>query len=131
MSNICSVYLSGGLKSGWQKEFISDIDRNDIKFYNPADKPMIEKMQMDEIVCWDIHHIKKCDILFAFAEHDNPSCIGLSTEIGYAKGLGKTVILVLEPNKHIPNRYLEFLKPVADVVLNDIFDAIIFFKEMQ
>ena len=40
-------------------------------------------------------------------EKTNPSGIGMSVEMGYAKALGKTVILCLEENnEHIKDGYL-------------------------
>jgi nucleoside 2-deoxyribosyltransferase len=58
-------------------------------------------------------------------EKTNPSGFGLSVEIGYAKALGKTVILVLETG-HEKDKYLLFLKNVADVVYDNLQDGVDF-----
>jgi nucleoside 2-deoxyribosyltransferase len=57
-------------------------------------------------------------------EEDNPSGIGMAVEMGYAHGLGKTVILCLPENPtKVPYRYLEFMKKAADITFNNIDDA--------
>lgn len=62
-------------------------------------------------------------------ERTNPSGFGLAVEIGYAKGINKTVILVLEKNHEIhKDRYLEFLMKAADVTFEDLDNAIEFLK---
>ena len=106
------VYLAGGFRTNWQ-ELVKDSSEN-IYWINPKDKEFKneERVVMDvrEYAKWDLHFIKQCDILFAYVERTNTSCIGLCCEVGYAKGLGKTVILVLEENHEtIKDSYLKFL----------------------
>jgi hypothetical protein len=53
-------------------------------------------------------------------------------EAGYAKGLGKTVILVLEKNNTtIKDRYLDFLRTVSDIVFDDLDSGIKFLSKFQ
>ncbi|MCK5015688.1 MAG: hypothetical protein KAS32_01335, partial [Candidatus Peribacteraceae bacterium] len=67
----------------------------------------------------------KSDIVFVYAERTNPSCIGLSVEIGYAKGLNKTVILVLEPRHETrEDRYMQFLKKAANITFETLEEGI-------
>lgn len=73
--------------------------------------------------------IKQCDILFVYVERTNPSCIGLCCEAGFAKGLGKTVITVLEPNHEtIKDGYLSFITQVSDIVFETIEDGVEYLK---
>jgi nucleoside 2-deoxyribosyltransferase len=117
------VYLAGGMRTGWQEDVENSI--NTLEFYDPCKKEGRNMnygvangcLTPDAYITWDLHHIKMCDILFAYIERDNPG-VGTYYEIGYAKGLGKTVILVLqEGNKHIPDKYIAFGKKLADVVI--------------
>ncbi|MEM9299100.1 MAG: nucleoside 2-deoxyribosyltransferase domain-containing protein [Bacteroidota bacterium] len=89
------VYLSGGLGSNWQRKVIEELGK-DFIMYNPRehglDKPK-------EYTAWDLYHIKICDLVFAYMETDNQSGYGLTLEIGYAKALEKTIILVDERSK--------------------------------
>lgn len=116
------VYLAGGFKSSWQKK-VKKI--TNVKFIDPKEKEQTKQFQWFEYGCWDLHHIKQSDICFVYMEKENPSGFGLSVEIGYAKALGKTVILVLETG-HEKYKYLQFLKTVADVVYDNLQEGIDF-----
>ncbi len=127
------VYLAGGFKSDWQDLVKKNID---LIWLDPKVKERDvreqEPMTLEEYGTWDLHHIKQSDIVFVYCETTNPSCIGLSVEAGYAKGLGKTVILVLEKNNlTIRDRYLDFLKTVSDIVFDDLDSGIKFLSKFQ
>lgn len=116
------IYLAGGIRSNWQEKVTSQVNA---EFFNPRTKEVNGILTLAEFGTWDLHHIKKCDIVFAYMEKTNPSGIGMSVEIGYAKALGKTVILCLEPNNEkIKDSYLQFMTKVADITFDD-FDAAI------
>lgn len=120
------VYLAGGLRSNWQQKVIDSVKAT---FFNPRQKEVDQPMTLQEYGTWDLHHVKKADLVFAYMEKDNPSGIGLSVEIGYAKGLGKTVVLCLEPNnEHKKDSYLSFLKKAADIVFEDFDKAVEYLK---
>lgn len=124
------VYLAGGYKSGWQDKLKERLSGYNFGFFDPKVKerpksgPSIP-MSLAEYGTWDMHHIAKSDLVFAYAERTNPSCIGLAVEIGYACGLGKTVILVLEDNHEtIEDRYLLFLTKAASITFSDFDKAV-------
>lgn len=124
---INKVYLAGGFKSDWQKEVINSCPG--LLFVNPKDKEFKNGerivMNVNEYGKWDLHYIRNSDIVFVYVERINTSCIGLCCEAGYAKGLGKTVITVLEPNHEtIKDSYLSFITQVSDIVFNNIDDGI-------
>ena len=55
--------------------------------------------------------------------------IGLCCEAVFAKGLGKTVITVLEPNHEtIKDTYLSFITQVSDIVFEDLESGINYLK---
>ena len=127
IDTMTKVYLAGGLKSNWQEKVTSSI--KELMFHNPRDKEYNGGVKIDmpliEYGIWDIHHIKQSDIVFVYVEATNTSCIGLSVEAGYAKGLGKTVITVLETNHEtIPDYYLSFIRLVSDVVFDTLDEGI-------
>ena len=116
------IYLAGGIRSNWQEKVTSRIDA---EFYNPRTKEVDKVLTLTEFGTWDLHYIKQCDIVFAYMEKNNPSGIGMSVEIGFAKGLGKTVILCLEENNEfIKDKYLEFMKKASDIVFTDFEEAV-------
>lgn len=127
------VYLAGGFGSGWQDE----VKRlNSFIWFDPKVKERPNgfevPMSVNEYGTWDLHFIKLCDIVFVYAERTNPSCIGLSVEMGYAKGIGKTVILVLEPNHEtIKDAYLQFLKKAANITFETLQDGLDYLQSFK
>jgi len=120
------VYLAGGFRTNWQ---ILAKKLNGFIWLDPKEKerPNGEKipMTLNEYGTWDLHFIKQSDIVFAYAERTNTSCIGLAVEIGFAKGIGKTVILVLEPNHEtIKDNYLQFLKKASSITFEKLEDGL-------
>lgn len=121
------VYLAGGMRTNWQAKVIGAC--KGLKFINPCDKPNLE---LTLYGTWDLHAIKQSDIVFGYMEKTNPSGIGLAAELGFAFGLGKTVILALEPeNETQKDKYLQFLKKVANVTFENFPDAIDYLKTFE
>jgi nucleoside 2-deoxyribosyltransferase len=117
------IYLAGGIRSDWQQKVIDSV--NYLTFFNPRSKEVDKRLTLDEFGTWDLHHVRACDLVFAYMEKSNPSGVGMAVELGYAKGLGKTIILCLESdNEHIKDKYLSFMTKVADAVYTDLDDAI-------
>ena len=113
------AYLAGGFNSNW-RERVKKLDN--VIFFDPEFK---SEQEWFEYGAWDVHYIKQCDIVFGYMDNKNPSGYGLSVELGYAKGLNKTIILVLEKG-HEKDKYLQFLKVTADVVYEELLDGIKF-----
>lgn len=131
---ILKVYLAGGFKSDWANNIKSISDN--ILWINPKEKEFKNGnrviMNVNEYGKWDLHFIKSSDIVFVYVEKTNPSCIGLSCEAGYAKGLGKTVITVLESNnEYIKDNYLSFLTQVSDIVFETLEDGVNYLKSFD
>ena len=85
--------------------------------FSYPDKKLTEP---DQFTARDMLCIQRADIVLAYMEAENPSGIGLAAEVGYAKGLGKTVIFV--DHKH--DKYFKFIHSMADVVCHNLTDAI-------
>ncbi|MFA6057838.1 MAG: nucleoside 2-deoxyribosyltransferase domain-containing protein [Taibaiella sp.] len=90
------VYLAGGMNSDWQSIVMKEFD-NKFVFFNPQQHNLDESV---EYTAWDLFFVKKADIVFAFMGENNPSGIGLSLEVGFAKALGLTIILIDEKSKN-------------------------------
>lgn len=100
------VYLAGGMHSDWQ-----DIVKGAcplIEFVDPRDHNIDHPGMYTP---WDKHAIRNCDVLFAYLEKDNPSGMGMAYEVGYANGLGKTVVFVDAKQ----DEYAAILRFAADV----------------
>ena len=124
MNNKAKVYLAGGMKSGWQDNIIERF-KNKFIFFNPRDHKLDNPI---EYTLWDLHFVKESDILFAFMEKENPSGFGLTLELGFAKALNKTIILVDERsavNESFANRF-KIVRESSSVTFNNIEDGIKF-----
>lgn len=117
------VYLAGGMNKDWRYDLKNTIKNRfyiNYKWYtdpteNNTDIPV-------EYTSLDILKIKRSDIVFCYMEKDNPSGIGLSAEIGYAKALNKTIIFVNESE----SKYFKFVEELSDVVYNNLKDGVDF-----
>jgi len=87
------VYLAGGLRTNWREDVILKAQGN-FTFINPKYHGLEDNA--DQYTAWDLFYVKNCDILFGYMEQDNKSGYGLSLEIGYARALDKTIILIDE-----------------------------------
>jgi nucleoside 2-deoxyribosyltransferase len=96
MYNKPTIYLSGGMNQvDWQSSVESAFEDKFI-FFNPR-KHNLEIPK--EFTIWDLYFVRKCDIVLAYMEKDNPSGFGLTLEVGLALGLNKTIILIDEKSK--------------------------------
>jgi len=121
MENNQAVYLAGGMSSGWQARVISEL-RGQFTFYNPAEHAI---QNGEEYTAWDLHYVRCSDIVFAYMEETNPSGIGLSLEVGFARALGKTVILVDEKSVAdlaFAHRF-HIVRETASITLNSLADG--------
>lgn len=113
-----AVYLAGGMSSGWQNLIMSKL-HGQFTFYNPAEHAIENG---EEYTAWDLHYVRCSDIVFAYMEESNPSGIGLSLEVGYARAMGKTVILVDERSAVDPvfaHRF-HIVRETATITLNSL-----------
>lgn len=124
------VYLAGGMRSGWQEIVKQQMPHLD--FFDPRDKELDDTWNLDKFGSWDLAHIRRCDVVFAYMEKTNPSGVGMACEMGYAYGLGKTVILCLElDNEHQKDRYLGFMRKVSQIVFDNFEEALDYLKTFK
>ena len=115
------VYLSGGMRSRWQDIVIDSCP--DIHFINPCDHGL---KVAREFTFWDLIGVEQCDVVLAYMEADNPGGQGLCYECGFAKGLGKTVILVDEKM----DRYMGIVREHNEV-FKSLSDAMLFLNSLS
>lgn len=92
-----TVYLAGGMKSGWQKR-LKDLLPN-FNYLDPCTHGFTHPSLYTE---WDLQAVREADIVFAYLEQGNPSGYGLCIECGYAWALGKYIIVVDEKSSLDP-----------------------------
>ena len=121
------IYLAGGMHGDWRSIYTESIRAD---FLDPKTHNLTVA---DEYTLWDLTAIEQCDVFLGFMEADNPSGQGLTLEIGYAKALGKKIILVVEDEFVDQDRYRYFMmaEECADVVLYDHDDALKLIRSLR
>ncbi len=122
------VYLAGGMHSAWRKVITKRLEgtASNYGFIDPMDNKM---KNPDQYTFWDLRSIEQCDILLGYMDRTNPSGYGLNLEIGYAKALNKTIILVVPADftrDDDRSRYFEMARVCADVIIKTLDDAAYF-----
>ena len=121
------VYLAGGFDSDWRSKIKSHHELID-----PSEKEKSGNWSVKSYSTWDKYAIQSCDVLFAYMERTNPSGIGLACELGYARGLGKFVILCIEPeHSYYKDSTLEFLTSFADNTFSNLELGIWFLNTLK
>ena len=101
------VYLSGGMRSGWQDIFKAVARNQGITCFDPRDHGLVDA---GAYVKKDLEWVKESDLVMAYLESSNDSGVGLSVELGYAKALGKEIWLVCEKF----DKKWDFIRALAD-----------------
>ncbi|MFB9840859.1 nucleoside 2-deoxyribosyltransferase domain-containing protein [Mucilaginibacter ginsenosidivorans] len=124
MSAKTTIFLSGGFKSDWQLKVINRYSEK-FDFFNPRNHEIKEPHLY---ASWDIHYVRKCDILFAYMESTNPSGFGLMFELGMAYALNKTIILVDEKSHEDPvfAKYFKIAHQPSSNVFSNLEEAFLF-----
>ena len=123
-----TVYLAGGFHSGWQDTVMTAVPR--FSFFDPRVHGLKDETQY---TLWDLEAIRQSDLVFAYLEATNPAGYALALEVGYARALGKRVILVDEKSTldEKSKRYLGMVRSSADAVFESLEDGIAFIKELE
>jgi nucleoside 2-deoxyribosyltransferase len=135
LNNMLKIYTAGGFHGEWREAIKKEL-KDKFIIIDPLDKETDSKgerknLDFKEFTAWDLWAIRTADIVFVYAERTNPGQ-GYIVEAGYAKGLGKTVILVREPNnEHMKDRYLSFIDCIADYVTDDFDDGLGFLASLS
>lgn len=93
------------MRSGWQDKVIGRLGAQ-VVIFDPRAHGLTDSR---DYVKKDLGYVKKADIVFAYFERTNPSGYGLAVELGFARALGRTIVLVDE----VRSRYTRFFDEVA------------------
>lgn len=133
--NKLKIYTAGGFHGDWRDRINAKL--GDIfTILDPLIPEVNEQgerknLSFEEFTAWDLWAIRTADIVFVYSERTNPGQ-GYIAELGYAKGLGKTVVLVRElDNEHMKDRYLSFMDCLADYVCNDFDEGVEFTSRLS
>lgn len=118
------VYLAGGFRSGWQDVVMERVSH--LPFFDPRSHSYQDERQY---TAWDLQAIRQSATVFAYAEASNPGLYALALEVGYAKALGKHIILVEQHPDEQRTRYFGMLRACADVRVTSLDEAINFLHQ--
>lgn len=118
------IYLAGGFRSGWQSEaraILLDCDILDPSSHNIEDPKGYTE--------WDLTAISQSDVVLANMESTNPGGYALALEVGYAKALGKFIVLVDQIEDSKIKYFFEMVRQCSDVVFQKLPDALKFLNQ--
>jgi len=136
------VFLCGGFHSGWQgtvKYVVShqptsfsglnpclDVGPQPVFFIDPRD----HGLDAEELYTpWNLYWVRQCEIVFVYIEKTNPACQNMALEVGYAKALGKFIIVVDEKDNGDPvKRYMGMTRQCADVLFDNLEEGIAYLR---
>jgi hypothetical protein len=123
-----AVYLAGGSRSNWQDNVISALVG-----WNIIDPRTHHLSEERAYTAWDLDGIRRCDWLLANFEATNPGGYNLALEIGYAKALGKRIVLIDAKGASDPGvrRYTGMLHVCADADVESLDEAIAFLQKLR
>lgn len=122
-----SVYLAGGSRSSWQ-----DVASERLSGWNIIDPRTHQLSDEHAYTAWDLEGIRRSDWVLANFEATNPGGYNLALEVGYAKALGKRIILIDEKGSADPSvrRYTSMLHACSDFTPQSLDEAISFLQKL-
>ena len=114
-----TVYLAGDPKSGWQTKVCKAIQ--DLQLLDPSKHDLADPK---ELTRWGLQAIRQADVVLAYLEEEDQNGHALAFELGYAKALGKTILLVQEHGAGEEDKYLQTVREVADFCFDSLGEAV-------
>jgi hypothetical protein len=123
-----TLYLAGGMRSNWQAKVIAELPDWDV--VDPRGHHLADERQY---TYWDLQGVRKSTWVLAFLEASNPGGYNLAVEVGFAKALGRKIILVDEKSSVDFNvqKYTGMLRVCADVTPGTLDEAITFLQKVS
>ncbi len=112
-----TVYLAGDPKSGWQSKVCRAIQ--DLQLLDPSKHDLADPKEWTR---WGLQAIRESDVVLAYLEKEDQNGHALALELGYAKALGKTILLVQEQGAG--EEYLQTVREVADFCFDSLGEAV-------
>ncbi|MDF2410889.1 hypothetical protein GWQ29_15860 [Aeromonas sp. 2HA2] len=114
------VYLAGGFSSKWQVLVTSHLT-GIYELLDPSAHNIEDPIKYTK---WDLDAIQQSDIILANMESTNPGGYSLALEVGFAKALGKEIILVDQIKDATVSRYFEMVRQCSNRIFSTLEDAI-------
>ena len=114
-----TVYLAGDPKSGWQTKVCNAIQN--LQLLDPSKHDLADPK---ELTRWGLRAIRESDVVLAYLDKENENGYSLALELGYAKALGKTILLVEEHEPGERDKYFQTVREVADFCFDSLGEAV-------
>ena len=114
------VYLAGGFRSNWQAQVAARLAVS----FELLDPSAHNIQDPAEYTRWDLEAVRESDIVLANMEASNPGGYSLALEVGFAKALGKRIIMVDQVEEPSVRRYFEMVRQCSDRVFPTLGDAL-------
>lgn len=114
------IYLAGGFRSNWQAQVINRLGGS----FELLDPSAHNIQDPAEYTRWDLEAVRESDIVLANMEATNPGGYSLALEVGFAKALGKRIIMVDQIEDPSVRRYFEMVRQCCECVFPTLADAI-------
>lgn len=115
------VYLAGGFRSGWQAIVKAAVPG--VRWLDPSIHHIKDPKKYTQ---WDLRAIRSSDLVLANMEPSNPGGYALALEVGFAKALGKAILLIDQHEERERRRYFEMVRQVADRRFDTLQAAIVY-----
>ncbi len=114
------IYLAGGFRSKWQAE-VAVCLAGSFELLDPSEHNIQDPA---EYTRWDLEAVRQSDILLANMEASNPGGYSLALEIGFAKALGKRILMVDQIKDPLVRRYFEMVRQCSERVFPTLGEAL-------
>ncbi len=114
-----TVYLAGDTQSGWQTRVCKAIQ--DLQLLDPSKQDLADPK---ELTRWGLQAIRESDVVLAYLDKEDQNGHVLAFELGYAKALGKTILLVQEHGAGEEDKYFQAVREAADFCFDSLGEAV-------
>lgn len=114
------IYLAGGFKSNWQAQVAARM----AGVFELLDPSAHSIQDPSEYTRWDLEAVRQSDIVLANMEASNPGGYSLALEVGFAKALGKRIIMVDQIEDPSVKHYFEMVRQCSERVFPTLDEAL-------
>lgn len=114
------IYLAGGFKSQWQALAAAQL-AGSFEVLDPSAHNIQDPVEYTQ---WDLDAVRQSDIVLANMEASNPGGYSLALEVGFAKALGKKILMVDQIEDPSVKHYFEMVRQCSDRIFPTLNEAI-------
>jgi nucleoside 2-deoxyribosyltransferase len=114
------IYLAGGFRSKWQAKATARL-AGTFELLDPSTHKIQDPVEYTQ---WDLEAVRQSDIILANMEASNPGGYSLALEVGFAKALGKKILMVDQIEEPTVSRYFEMVRQCSERVFPTLDEAL-------